>query len=90
MLDLFRLYSGDKIYIKRTSHLNHLGKHLENLSDFHHFVYHIVVFTILQLLDAMTKDCGIPLTSLQVDGGMTVNDLLMQLQADIVGISVGW
>ena len=34
-------------------------------------------------------DCGIPLTSLQVDGGMTVNNLLMQLQADILGISVG-
>ena len=37
----------------------------------------------------MNKDCGIPLTTLQVDGGMTVNDLLMQLQADILGISVG-
>jgi len=34
-------------------------------------------------------DCGIPLASLQVDGGMTVNNLLMQLQADILGISVG-
>ena len=34
-------------------------------------------------------DCGIPLKSLQVDGGMTVNNLLMQLQADILGISVG-
>ena len=34
-------------------------------------------------------DCGIPLTSLQVDGGMTINNLLMQLQADILGISVG-
>ena len=37
----------------------------------------------------MNMDCGIPLTSLQVDGGMTVNNLLMQLQADILGISVG-
>ena len=43
----------------------------------------------LKLLDAMNMDCGIPLASLQVDGGMTVNNLLMQLQADILGISVG-
>lgn len=37
----------------------------------------------------MNKDSGIPLTSLQVDGGMTQNSLLMQLQADLVGIPVG-
>ena len=34
-------------------------------------------------------DSKIPLSSLQVDGGMTGNNLLMQLQADIVGIPVG-
>lgn len=34
-------------------------------------------------------DSKIPLKSLQVDGGMTSNNLLMQLQADIVGIPVG-
>ncbi|XP_067029471.1 glycerol kinase 3-like isoform X2 [Acropora muricata] len=45
-------------------------------------------FQTRELLDAMNMDCGIPLTSLQVDGGMTVNNLLMQLQADILGISV--
>ena len=44
---------------------------------------------ITQVLDAMNKDSGIPLTSIQVDGGMTQNSLLMQLQADIVGIPVG-
>lgn len=37
----------------------------------------------------MNEDCGIPLASLLVDGGMTINNLLMQLQADILGISVG-
>lgn len=45
-------------------------------------------FQTRELLDAMNMDCGIPLASLQVDGGMTVNNLLMQLQADILGISV--
>jgi glycerol kinase len=38
--------------------------------------------------DAMTADSGIPLTSLRVDGGAARNDLLMQLQADILGVPV--
>ena len=43
----------------------------------------------MQILDAMNQDSGIPLTQLQVDGGMTSNRLLMQLQADILCIPVG-
>src|SRR5829696_23782 len=38
--------------------------------------------------DAMTADSGIPLTSLRVDGGAARNNLLMQLQADILGVPV--
>lgn len=53
------------------------------------WMYSIYFFLHCELLDAMNMDCGIPLASLQVDGGMTVNNLLMQLQADILGISVG-
>jgi len=37
----------------------------------------------------MNKDSGITVSSLKVDGGMTSNNLLMQLQADLVGIDVG-
>jgi len=37
----------------------------------------------------MNQDSGMMLTSLIVDGGMTSNNLLMQLQADLVGINVG-
>ena len=44
---------------------------------------------LLQLLEAMNEDSGIPLKSIQVDGGMTANNLLMQLQADLMGINVG-
>lgn len=40
------------------------------------------------ILDAMAKDCGIPMTRLQVDGGMTMNELLMQMQADLIGLNV--
>ena len=40
------------------------------------------------VLDAMTVDSGVSLDLLKVDGGATVNDTLMQLQADILGVPV--
>ena len=40
------------------------------------------------VLAAMTKDSGIALSELRVDGGMTVNDTLMRFQADILGTDV--
>ncbi|CAH1795884.1 unnamed protein product [Owenia fusiformis] len=47
-----------------------------------------VCFQSRELLDAMNQDSGIPISSIQVDGGMTENTLLMQLQADLAGIPV--
>nr|XP_034970732.1 LOW QUALITY PROTEIN: glycerol kinase [Zootoca vivipara] len=47
-----------------------------------------VCFQTREILDAMNKDSGIPLKQLQVDGGMTNNKILMQLQADILCIPV--
>lgn len=41
-----------------------------------------------EVLEAMEKDSGISLQVLRVDGGMVVNDLLMQFQADILDRSV--
>lgn len=41
-----------------------------------------------EVLDAMEQDSGVKLTSLKVDGGMVVNDLLMQFQADILNVPV--
>jgi glycerol kinase len=41
-----------------------------------------------EVLDAMNKDSGVTLTALKVDGGMVVNELLMQFQADILGVPV--
>ena len=38
------------------------------------------------VLEAMARDSGMALTELRVDGGMVVNELLMQFQADILGI----
>ena len=40
------------------------------------------------LLKAMEKDAGRPLTMLKVDGGATANDLLMQIQADLLGVPI--
>jgi glycerol kinase len=41
-----------------------------------------------EVLDAMNSDSGVPLTALKVDGGMVFNDLLMQFQADVLGVPV--
>jgi glycerol kinase len=41
-----------------------------------------------EVLDAMEKDSGVKLTSMKVDGGMVVNNLLMQFQADILNVPV--
>jgi glycerol kinase len=36
----------------------------------------------------MEKDAGLKLTELRVDGGATANNLLMQIQADLLGVPV--
>lgn len=41
-----------------------------------------------EVLDAMEQDSGVRLTTLKVDGGMVHNELLMQFQADILGVPV--
>lgn len=46
-------------------------------------------FQTRDILDAMNADCHIPLSRLLVDGGMTANNYIMQLQADLSGIPVG-
>ena len=47
-----------------------------------------ICFQTRDVLDAMTNDSGVRLDVLKVDGGATVNDLLMQLQADLLGVPV--
>jgi glycerol kinase len=41
-----------------------------------------------EVVDAMNADSGVDLKSLKVDGGMVGNDLLMQFQADVLGVPV--
>lgn len=45
-------------------------------------------FQTREVLDAMNNDSGVPLTALKVDGGMVYNNLLMQFQADVLGVPV--
>jgi len=51
-----------------------------------------IAFQSTALLEAMSLDAvaagGSPVTELRVDGGACVNDLLMQMQADLLGIPV--
>jgi glycerol kinase len=41
-----------------------------------------------EVVDAMNQDSGVALTSLRVDGGMVHDELLMQFQADVLGVPV--
>jgi glycerol kinase len=45
-------------------------------------------FQTREVLDAMVKDSKVEIKELRTDGGMVVNDLLMQFQADILGVPV--
>ena len=54
--------------------------------------YHIIratleslAFQTYDVLKAMEKDSGMPITSMKVDGGASANNLLMQFQADMLG-----
>jgi glycerol kinase len=47
-----------------------------------------IAFQSAELVQAMAAACGRPLAELRVDGGATANNLLMQFQADLLGVPV--
>lgn len=47
-----------------------------------------IAYQTREVLDAVNADSGVPLTELKVDGGATVDNLLMQFQADVLGVPV--
>ena len=47
-----------------------------------------IAFQVADVLEAMHSETGAPLQALRVDGGAAVNDLLMQFQADVLGVPV--
>ena len=47
-----------------------------------------IAFQVADVLNAMQQDAPAPLTELRVDGGASANNMLMQFQADILGVPV--
>ncbi len=47
-----------------------------------------IALQAMDVLEAMQTDSGLPLAQLRVDGGASANNLLMQIQADVLGIDV--
>jgi glycerol kinase len=47
-----------------------------------------IAYQTYDVLKAMEFDAGLPIAELRVDGGATVNDLLMQFQSDILSVKV--
>jgi glycerol kinase len=64
---------------------------LTGFSNRHHLaraVLEAVAFQTRDVVDAMILDSNKTLTRMKVDGGMTANPLLMQFQADVLGVPV--
>jgi glycerol kinase len=59
-----------------------------NKSHIARAVLEATAYQTRDVLEAMEKDSGIEIKSLRVDGGMTVNELLMQFQSDIMDVEV--
>jgi glycerol kinase len=47
-----------------------------------------IAFQVADVLEVMAGDADLPLAELRVDGGAAANDLLMQFQADLLGVPV--
>ncbi len=47
-----------------------------------------IALQVVDVLEAMQADSGLPLKELRVDGGASANNMLMQLQADLLGVRV--
>ena len=47
-----------------------------------------IALQTLDIMDCMKKDSGLPLSTLRVDGGASRNNMLMQCQANVLGVPV--
>jgi glycerol kinase len=47
-----------------------------------------IAFQVRDVTEAMAADCGGPLHELRVDGGASASDVLMQMQADTLGVRI--
>jgi len=70
--------AGMMIGIRRGTEIGHIAR----------AAIESIAFQVADVLRAMDADTGIPCRELRVDGGAAANDLLMQFQADLLGIPV--
>jgi glycerol kinase len=70
--------AGMIIGIRRSTQIGHIAR----------AAIESIAFQVSDVLRAMDADTGIPCRELRVDGGAAANDLLMQFQADLLGIPV--
>lgn len=47
-----------------------------------------IAFQVADILAAMQEDSGVPVSELRVDGGAARNDTLMQIESDLLGVTV--
>lgn len=59
-----------------------------NRAHFCRAVLESITYQMTDLLEAMTADSGIQLSELRVDGGASVSDIMMQIQADMIRTKV--
>ncbi|MBQ7545905.1 MAG: glycerol kinase GlpK [Clostridia bacterium] len=59
-----------------------------NRAHFARAVIESIAFQMTDLLEAMQADTGIPFSELRVDGGASVSDIMMQIQADLIRAEV--
>src|SRR5208337_324040 len=67
--------------IEKSADIEALARTVDDIAG---AVLEATAFQVREVFDAIAKDSGIKLDVLRVDGGMVVNDLLMQFQSDIL------
>jgi glycerol kinase len=70
--------AGMMIGIRRDTQISHIAR----------AAIESIAFQVADVLRAMDADTGVPCRELRADGGAAANDLLMQFQADLLGIPV--
>jgi len=69
---------GVIVGLTRATHKSHLAR----------ATLDAICYQTMEIMDAMVADSGIAMTEMKVDGGITANQLCMQLQADVMGIDI--
>ncbi|MFM7109147.1 MAG: FGGY-family carbohydrate kinase [Planctomycetaceae bacterium] len=69
---------GTILGLSRATHRGHLAR----------AALEAIALSVADVAGCMERDAGVPLGRLRVDGGASANDLLLQIQADVLGIPI--